>query len=197
MNYKLRVEQDDDPMSPREWDNVGTIVAEHRRYNLSDEGAPRIDWADFSGWDEVEQHLKDECGAIAVLPVYLYDHSGLAISTSPFGCPWDSGRVGAIYATAERVVNMLGTDVDEEAILQALRGEVTDYDQCLRGDIWCFVIEDGHGNVVDSCGGFYGREDATENGEAALRYCIENAPKPCAQPAPACIRGKATCQITQ
>ena len=118
--------------------------------------------------------------------MYLYDHSGLSVSTTPFYCPWDSGRVGVIYATAKSVADILGADADEDAILQALRGEVADYDRYLRGDIWCYVIEDRYGNVEDSCGGFFGEEDATENGEAALRYCIEHAPKPCTQATAVC-----------
>jgi hypothetical protein len=191
MSYKIRVERDSDPMSPREWDNVGTIVTGHRRYNLGDDHAPPIDWDDFDGWDEVEAHLREEHGAVAVLPVYLYDHSGLALSTKPFHCPWDSGRVGAIYATAERVVDILGTDVDEEAILNALRGEIEDYHRYITGDVWCYVIEDRFGNVIDSCCGFFSEEDAAGEGEAALRHCIEHAPKPCAQAAPTCEGGVA------
>jgi hypothetical protein len=184
-------------MSPRDYDNVGTIVAGHRRYGLGDDGAPEIDWSDFDGWEAIDRHLRDECGAVAVLPIYMYDHSGITLSTEPFSCPWDSGRVGAIYATAEAVEAILGEDATEDAILKALRGEVADYSQYVCGDIWCFVIEDGYGNVIDSCCGFFSEEDATEQGNAALRYCIEHAPTPCTQAAPTCIQGEATCQITQ
>ncbi len=34
---RVRIIQDSDPMSPREWDNVGKMVCWHRRYNLGDE----------------------------------------------------------------------------------------------------------------------------------------------------------------
>jgi hypothetical protein len=173
-------------MSPREWDNVGTIVAGHRRYSLGDDGAPEIDWSDFDGWEAVDRHLRDECDAIAVLPIYIYDHGGITLSTKPFACPWDSGRVGAIYATAESVANMLGNDATEDAILKVLRGEVDDYSQYICGDIWCYVIEGEHGDVEDSCGGFFSEEDATSEGQAALRYCVEHAPKPCTQTVPVC-----------
>jgi hypothetical protein len=40
---------------------------------------------------------------VVVLPLYLYDHSGLTISTSPFSCRWDSGQVGYIHTTFEQV----------------------------------------------------------------------------------------------
>ena len=29
-----------------------------------------------------------------MLPLYLYDHSGITMNTTGFSCPWDSGQVG-------------------------------------------------------------------------------------------------------
>jgi hypothetical protein len=186
MSYKLRIVRDEDPISPREWDNVGTIVARHRRYDLNDGHAPQIDWSDFDCWEAVEQHLRDECGATVVLPVYLYDHSGVALSTVPFSCRWDSGRVGTIYATADSVASLIGSAADAEAVREALQAEVADYSRYVEGDVWGFVVLDQWGNVVDSCFGFYDRDDAENQGQASLRHHIEHAPKPCAQLAPVC-----------
>jgi len=42
---------------------------------------------------------------VYIQSLYLYDHSGITMSTSPFSCPWDSGQVGFAYvdrATVER-----------------------------------------------------------------------------------------------
>ena len=36
-----------------------------------------------------------------MLPLYLYDHSGITMNTTGFSCPWDSGQVGWIYAFKE------------------------------------------------------------------------------------------------
>lgn len=36
-----------------------------------------------------------------LLPLYLYDHSGITMKTSGFSCPWDSGQVGFIYASKD------------------------------------------------------------------------------------------------
>lgn len=55
---------------------------------------------------------------VVILPVYLYDHSYLSISTTKFSCQWDSGQVGWIYATKEKFIkettypakNLFGTD---------------------------------------------------------------------------------------
>jgi len=39
-----------------------------------------------------------------MLPLYLYDHSGITMSTGKFSCPWDSGQVGWIYCTIEKAM---------------------------------------------------------------------------------------------
>ena len=146
----------DDYDNPREWDNLGTIASWHRRYNLGDaqpSAAPDEWLADL---------LKEHPTAI-VLPLYLYDHGGITISTAPFSCRWDSGQVGYIYTTLERARD-LGhgwkrlTKARREAIADMLRAEVKTYDQYIRGEIYRFTIEDEDGNYIDSCGGYYDRE---------------------------------------
>lgn len=92
-----------------------------------------------------------------LLPLYLYDHSGLTISTSPFGDPWDSGQVGYIFAGAKAIRGEYGT-ADQTAVAKAeqvLQAEVEEYDSYLRGDCWYVrLFEDGE--EIDACGGFIG-----------------------------------------
>ncbi|GFD77265.1 hypothetical protein KUL118_01270 [Tenacibaculum sp. KUL118] len=42
----IKIERDGDIESPREWDNVGTMVCWHRRYNLGDE-QPSVSYDDY------------------------------------------------------------------------------------------------------------------------------------------------------
>ena len=95
-----------------------------------------------------------------MLPLYLYDHSGLAMSTSGFSCPWDSGQVGLIYATKEDIQKEYGEDNKEnrEKAEKVLTGEVKDYDDYLRGNVYGFrYFVDGAES--DSCWGFLGDID--------------------------------------
>ena len=48
--YRLEVILDTYPENPRKWDNLGTMVCSHRRYDLGDEQAKNID--EYSSWDE-------------------------------------------------------------------------------------------------------------------------------------------------
>ena len=150
---------DDDAQNPRtEWDNLGTMVCFHKRYCLGDTGhGYRAE--DFSGWDGLQRQIEEDHGPCTILPIYMYDHSGLTISTEPFSCPWDSGQIGFIYCSEARA-----QDQGVDAPIAALESEVETYDQYLCGE--CYGYEHGE----DSCWGFYGYEpeelaDAVLKGE--------------------------------
>jgi hypothetical protein len=157
--YRVRVVYDENPMSPREWDNVGVMVCWHKRYTLGDE-QPKQEPRDW---------MFDNAGkGYIFLPIYAYDHSGITISTGSFSCPWDSGQVGWIYATRESVCNALGIKryrpARHKAKIEAiLNQEVETYDQYLRGRVYGYVVDKAetcdkghtHYTVVDSCYGFF------------------------------------------
>lgn len=176
---KVRIVKDIDPESPREWDNLGTMVCAHRKYRLGDENGMR------EALDLIYEHLSDKqlndlefdarhvpdieraleaTGQTIMLPLYLYDHSGITMKCSPFGCPWDSGKVGFIFVSKAKarseydwkLLNKLRTD----KLLKHLEGEVETYDQYLRGDIWGFEVLE-NGDVSDSCWGFFGNDPLT------------------------------------
>ena len=94
--HHINIYYDADARSPREaYDNLGTLYTAHRNYR------PEKEFDDHFDIDKVfdgrignfrESFLKE----YVALPVYLYDHSGVTISTSPFSCPWDSGFFGII-----------------------------------------------------------------------------------------------------
>jgi hypothetical protein len=139
---------------PRDWDNLGVMACWHGRYELGDE-QPKC---------SPDEYLEDLPEGTIILPLYLYDHGDITMSTSPFSCPWDSGQVGIIYATPERIRECFIDRVDDDRVRQALVAEVETYDEYLTGQVYNFVVEspsgcdhgDTHWEFVDSCGGFYG-----------------------------------------
>lgn len=152
-NYKIQIEYDENAANPRtEWDNLGTMVCFHNRYNLGDKN-------DFS-LEEFKEFIKKEEKNIIALPLYLYDHSGITISSKPFSCKWDSGQVGYIYITKEKVRKEYNwkviTKKRREQIIKYLEGEIETYDDFLTGAVYGFQIVDKNGEEIDSCYGFYG-----------------------------------------
>lgn len=47
--------------------------------------------------------LVEQMDGMVILPLYLYDHSGITMNTCGFSCPWDSGQVGWIYYRMFRI----------------------------------------------------------------------------------------------
>jgi len=176
---KLKIIQDEDPSSPLEWDNLGTMVCWHRRYKLGDKHDHRDPQA-FQEW-LAEQSIRNL--AVVVLPLYLYDHSGITMSTKPFSCPWDSGQVGFIYADEAKIRNEFSlvnpsAEIHQDVLDRVkaiLEQEVKTYDQFLKGDVWGYVIEDDEGNHLDSMWGMFGREYCEEEGKAALAHAEKHS----------------------
>lgn len=97
-----------------------------------------------------------------MLPLYLLDHSGLAMKTTSFHDPWDSGQVGWIYVSKEDALKEFGGEKMTGAIRKKaedlMRGEVEAYDSYLRGECYGFELYK-NGELEDSCWGFMGSFD--------------------------------------
>jgi hypothetical protein len=139
----------------------------HRRYRLGDShefDSPEAFLRDLAGISEQRDLAMDRLQERAernavLLPVFLYDHCGLAMNTIGFHCPWDSGQVGFIYVTLEAVRKEFGvrrvTRALREKAAAILRGEIVSYDAYLGGRVYGYVIE-WDGEEVDACWGFVG-----------------------------------------
>ncbi len=156
--FTIKIYQDCDPESPREWDNLGTMVCFHKRYTLGDE-KHGINKDDFESWSDLEGYLQKERNAAIMLPLFLYDHSGITMNTRGFSCPWDSGRVGVIFVDRDTLRKEYGVKRISKSVIEratnVLEGEVKTYDQYLTGQVYGFRIEDADGEDVDSCWGYY------------------------------------------
>lgn len=204
----VEIHYDDNPESPREWSNVGTMVCAHRRANLGDEqlreinldvtcprcegegertlGRWTVQCARCAGLGEVElsppEFFRRERGARVVLPLYLYEHSGMTMSTGAFGDPWDSGQVGVIFDTPKAVAECIGADATDEQITAALVAEVKDYDDFLTGQVYGFIVKGPNGEDIseltgrapdDSCWGFYGLDYCRDEARESAESCAE------------------------
>lgn len=174
--YTIEIVPDDDPMSPRDDDNLGTMVCFHRDYNLGDTGHDEVDTVKAAilryrdergviGWPLLTRYLRIFYGATVVLPLALLDHSGITMragssfAEDPGG--WDTSQVGFIFDTkAGR--DMTGVELSN--VEHALRSEVESYATYLEGGYVGFVVRDHRGTVIESCWGF---EDVANCKEAA------------------------------
>lgn len=164
--------QDDMPQDPREWDNLGKMVCWHRNYKLGDE-QPKCEpesfirdlASEYTDRDVDEMDMAKVRAIVqkhyVILPLYLYDHSGITMNTSGFHCPWDSGQVGWIYVSLDRIKKEMArpkplkkgqinpdlapikhvTKADRARAEKCLKAEVEEYDQYLTGDVYGVCVE--------------------------------------------------------
>jgi len=166
------------------------MACSHRRYRLGDIQLkdepflthinnefsivePMDYWLSTEEKEQVQAWIEKN---LICLNLYLYDHGGITMNTSGFYCPWDSGQVGVIYVSKEKVKNEYGwyhlTKRRIRKIEQYLEGEVEVYDQYLRGDVYRYIIEKPDTcescehtemEIIDSLAGFFG-DDFKNNG---------------------------------
>jgi len=177
--YEIEIVPDSDPESPRKWDNLGTMICQHRRYYLGDKH--NYDLSDCGSWFDIQKKLDYPP---IILSLYLYDHGGITISTKPFGCPWDSGQVGFIFATKETLIKEYGR-ADEDIIKKAkeiLEAEVKVYDQYLTREVYGYRIYEvstcdhghEHREEIESSWGYYGEDACMEEADYIVKSLIKH-----------------------
>jgi hypothetical protein len=175
--YELDIEQDNDPMNPRsDWDNITTMICFHRNYNLGDK--TELKSSQFDSWNELKEHIESEYKVLMIKPLYLYDHSGITISTSPFGCQWDSGQVGWVFIHEKQLESMCGKDfeITKEKLESIIDSDVKTYDSYITGDVYQYTIYEietcdkghEHKSVVECCGSFFDEQDCEGEGMNVL-----------------------------
>ncbi len=167
--HQISIKYDENPESPREWDNICVFHVAHRNYGFGDEN-----YNDSESIHEA-QRVAIRAGDI-VLPLYMYEHSGITISLSPFSCRWDSGQVGFVQIPRKKMIEEFGKKIFTPALkkraLKIAEGEVKTLDCYIRGEVFGYIIDDGDG---DCCWGYYDVKDAMEEAEGIIDYMVEEA----------------------
>lgn len=170
--YKIKISHDDLAMNPRtEMDNLGTFFMFHSSYSFGDENTV-INKNHYGDWGELEQGIRKKFDVAVLLPVYLLDHSGLTISTTPFECRFDSMQIGYIFATKDKIRECFliknVTKKIKELAENNLIGEIDTFNSYLNGETYCYDIYEGE-NHLDACGGYYDEETCMEEAETIIK----------------------------
>ncbi len=154
--HTIKIQHDKCSENPRtSWDNLGTMVVFWHNYDLGDK----------HGMTREEAIKCSERKDIISLPIYVYEHSNIAMSTGagyPFNDQWDAGCAGFIYITKKKVRKEYGWKViTKQRIAQIekyLKSEVETQTHYVSGSVYYYAIENEAGEDIEdgSCGGFYG-----------------------------------------
>ncbi len=181
--YKIEIHYDDDGDSPRNWDNICIFHVVHRKYSFGD-----VNHKDIESLNAAirEAHQNKDI----VLPLYMYDHSGITISLTPFHCRWDSGQVGVVIVPREKMIREFGKKVFTPKLkakaLEVAKGEVETMDKYVTGQVYGFKLfgtmqgdldDDDCREKLESCWGFYGEtSEMIEECKSTIDWIIA-APK--------------------
>lgn len=159
---------------PRNWDNFGRMVCYHGKYNLGDSHNFRD--KDYNSWDEIRASI-EEAGGVLILPLGLYDHSGISMYIGTSHDRWDGGQVGFIYCTDE---DLKREGITLETAESLLRAEVKQYDAYLTGSIYhwgveqkvpaCSCGETTQWDSVETNGCYMDRDEAIKD----MKECLAN-----------------------
>lgn len=168
----VKVFDDLNPCNPRDWDNVATLVCWHKCYTLGDEQPTQ----DPQEW--LAEYQAANPGAL-ILPLFMYEHSGISLSLQPFGCRWDSGQVGWAVVTAETIAkewpDSPTPEARQEKALACARAEVEEYSAYVNGDCYGYQVIDQDGEVLESCGGYFDQKEALYAGKASAQALLPEA----------------------
>ena len=174
----VNIYNDEDPINPRDnsWnENLDLMICFSKRYQLGDKHSYNADY--FNSMDELEVQIVKDHNPIVIKRLYLYDHSGITISTTPFNDQWDSGCVGFVLMSREQALKgwslskFTNNRYLKDRVEKYIEATVLEYDQYLRGDVYGYKVLDQDDNELDSCWGFYGWDYAVEQATEAGKNC--------------------------
>ena len=176
--YEYEIVQDTNPTDPREWDNITTIICFHNRYTIGDKHEYKSN--NYNGWQELKEQIESDYKVLMIKPLYMYDHSGITISTSPFSCRWDSGQIGWVIIDEKRLQYITGdaSGHNETNLEEIIDSEIKTYDKYITGDCYGYkiyeveVCDKGHEHKteLDSCWGYYDEDDCESEAKGIIEH---------------------------
>lgn len=172
--WELKISYDEFTDSPREWDNLGQIcVSKSCRYcNNEYEDTDSLSW-----YKESDDLNTLERKGYIVLPLSVYDHSGVSIYIGGKCDAWDSSRIGWYIVSREKIRKEYSVKRISPKLLEKVKNimvnEIKTFNAYINGEVYEYSLLH-NGDEVDSCGGFY---DDTDEYRGYVRDMYEHLPK--------------------
>ena len=205
--YRARIEYDEEPLNPREFEGNrcklymwwnGYDLGDKKPYNspleyilvaLMEKYLPDVNCEDITVSKMIMALNSKASDKIKIMPIFVYEHSGITISTGndyPYNDRWDGGLGG--YAIIEREKEELYHDDEWAKAADIITAEVNEYDMYLTGSCYGYIEDTYIGGGkweenTENCWGYltdkYGDElvvailGETITEEEAIKACEE------------------------
>lgn len=136
-DYVFSLSYDEMSECPRQFSDghLGKMICWHRDYSLGDKH-------DYKTPDDFYEQVSEKDNFIT--PLFLYDRSGITMSTQPFNCRWDSYKVGYYVVPNSKIIEEYG-QINAETLKKAMQvivDEVKFYDYYLTGQVYSYSIHE-------------------------------------------------------
>lgn len=165
---RLKIYQEEDSKSPREWTNLGYFITQDSR-TYSPDKHPHFQ-SIIKETENVATSQEEHIGLIkkiakeegedivAIYPIVKYEHSGIAYKLGTmYG--FDYSNNGFYIITKETLAEVGTPRAKFEKVIEQ---ELKEYNKWINGEVYRFELYDKNGEMLDSCGGFYDIEDIRE-----------------------------------
>lgn len=151
-DWRIEIETDSDSDNPRNWDNLGRFCVSNRSKYLDNESDFDLESLDLKALEKT--HI--------ILPVSVYDHSGVSIYIGSPCDRWDSGQIGWYIVSKEKIkqefnVKRISAKL-KSRVIEYLENEVETFNKWVNNEVYSFTLYH-NGEEEDSCGGFYDIDD--------------------------------------
>lgn len=173
--YVLETFYDDLPFNPRNETEGTKFILFHKRYNIGDSHG--YNQLDYNSWTELQKDIVAREKPGFILPVYMYEHSGIALSISSFNDRWDSGQVGFAVISWKEYEQYH----NERTAKDLIERELKYYSAYLNGECYGYRISEeqvcnlgcAHLIELDSAYGYYCEDDCFEDGVVNMNSYID------------------------
>jgi len=173
--YNIEIYRDIYSENPiKNFDLLGTFTSFHRTYDLSCKKNK------FTDKNEFIDFIRKNKNKIVLLPLRVYEHSGISISTSnnyPYNDRWDSSHVGYIWITYKTIREEYNVKHITKKLIEKVENilidEVKLFDDYLNNNVYEYIIKSNNNDIVESCSGYYGNYENNNLLEDA-KYSIDN-----------------------
>ena len=160
----FRVHHDLDAHSPRLDEPMTQIVGWHRKYRVSDS-----DMVNFRDRDSFLESVRPED---IVRPLYMYEHGGVALATTPFSDKFDSGHLGYVLVTPERLEAIGIGQGETEVIEHNITTEIKELAAYMNGEVYQIAVHRMvDGDVLETSVATIG--DIWETDDDTLDYAVD------------------------
>jgi len=169
----LEIRYDTDAECPREWDNLGIFISKSLPDDKNNAGTSRereraealdafmLKIYNDNDFDSAEEHIAEaekQKPNYWIFPINKYEHGSISLAVG-VSDGWDNTTTGFYFVEK----NGEAKDYGREKIVDIIAGEMEAMTDWLNGEVVSYTLFDDKGEVVDSCGGFYGIDDIKEH----------------------------------